>query len=732
MKKRPLGTLCLIVIGIIFLITEFSPEKEWEESQFPTGEIGITGTVCEKELTKEGEKRILCLEDITFTGVPLSEQEWEKVICYLAEDSKEAKLGSRVLVKGYAGGFDQATNPGQFDMQRYYRTEGISFRMSKAYILAESASYSRFREELYKLRKRMAEVLDENLAEEDAGIVKTMLLGSKGTIDSELKSLYQRNGIAHILAISGLHISLLGMGAYDLLKRLGLPVRICALAAGIFMFCYGIMTGFSVSMLRAVIMFLLHMLSKMVKRTYDMLTAAAVAAVLILAEQPLYLYDGGFVFSFGTVAGIGLVMPVLTETQGSLPLPFRSLLSGLAMAAVSYPIYLWFYYQFPPYSILLNLLVIPLMSFLMASGLVILGLSALGTELIVFPSFLIHGILKIYRFSCDICERLPGHTFTPGKPSAWQIVVYLLLLLGLVVWYGLKKKEFSLKCRWGILLIAVVILSIRPWNALEITFLDVGQGDCIYIKSRTGNCYLVDGGSTSVSEVGTYRILPFLKYQGAAKLKAVIVTHPDEDHINGILTLLTMGEKQGIQIESLILPEIEQQLENDSYRELEEAAAKAQIPVLYICAGDGIADGEMRIKCLNPVPGTDYKEPNEYSVVLELTEGKFRALFTGDAEKEGEQMILEEFAKRSAEISVTVLKVAHHGSRYATSEKMLALIKPQVSVISCGKKNVYGHPHEQTLQRLKESGSIIFSTPQNGAVTVKMEDEEILVRCYER
>lgn len=203
MKKRPLGTLCLIVIGIIFLVTEFSPEKEWEESRFPTGEIAITGTVCEKELTKEGEKRILCLEDITFTGVPLSEQEWEKVICYLAEDSKEAKLGSRVLVKGYAGGFDQATNPGQFDMQRYYRTEGISFRMSKAYILAESPSYSRFREELYKLRKRMAEVLDENLSEEDAGIVKTMLLGSKGTIDSELKSLYQRNGIAHILAISG-------------------------------------------------------------------------------------------------------------------------------------------------------------------------------------------------------------------------------------------------------------------------------------------------------------------------------------------------------------------------------------------------------------------------------------------------------------------------------------------------------------------------------------------------
>ena len=729
MIKRPLGTLCLMIVGIIFLMTELSGKKETEDICFPKGELWITGTVYKKDLSGTEDGVTLYLKDVMFEDIVASEEAFipdgeapESVICYLSSVSKEPKIGSRIRIRGYPSGFDKATNPGQFDMKFYYRILGISFRLSKAYVLAESISYSRFREGLYRLRCQMAAQLDACLSEEDAGVMKTMLLGTKGTLDEELKALYQRNGIAHILAISGLHISLLGMGTYSLLRRLGLPVGAGALAAAVLMFCYGVMTGFSVSMLRAVIMFLLHMLAKIVGRTYDMLTATGVAAVLILIEQPLYLYYGGFIFSFGCVVGIGLVLPALTETKLSLPGPQKILLSGAAMAVISYPMYLWFYYQFPPYSILLNLFVVPLMSFLMAAGPVLLCLRIFCPGLAYLAVFLIHGILKIYQISCNICDRLPGHVFTPGKPQTWQLLVYLAVLVALVFLHAFRKNRIPLKLRWSAVLVGLVLLSIRPWNALELTFLDVGQGDCIYIKSRTGTCYLIDGGSTSVSSVGKYRIIPFLKYKGAGELEAIIVTHPDEDHINGILELLDEGQVQGIQVKNLVLPEIKEELKNASYKELELAAEKEGILISYIRAGEGITDAGMTMRCINPRQGEVYLEPNEYSVVLELSEGNFSALLTGDAEGVGESVILEELAGRKSREPVTVLKAAHHGSRYSTPEELLKVIEPQVTVISCGKDNPYGHPHEETLKRLAEAGTKVLETPRYGAVTITVRE----------
>lgn len=736
MIKRPLGTLCLVIVGIIFLITELSGEKVAGDISFPKEELCITGTVYKKDLSGAEDGVTLYLKDVMFEDIFTSEEAFisdsemaECVICYLRSASKEPKIGSRIRIRGYPSEFDKATNPGQFDMKFYYQILGVSFRLSNAYVLAESISYSRFQEGLYELRSHLAAQLDACLNDEDAGVMKAMLLGTKGTLDEELKALYQRNGIAHILAISGLHISLLGMGTYSLLRRLGLPVGAGALAAAVLMFCYGVMTGFSVSMLRAVIMFLLHMLAKIVGRTYDMLTATGVAAVLILIEQPLYLYYGGFIFSFGCVVGIGLVLPALTETKLSLPGAQKNLLSGAAMAVISYPMYLWFYYQFPPYSVLLNLFVVPLMSFLMAAGPVLLCLRIFCPGLASLAVFLIHGILKIYEISCNICDRLPGHVFTPGKPQAWQLVIYLIVLAVLVFLHAFQKNRIPLKLRWSAVLVGIVLLSIRPWNALELTFLDVGQGDCIYIKSRTGKCYLIDGGSTSVSSVGKYRIIPFLKCKGAGELEAVIVTHPDEDHINGITELLDEGQVQGIRVKNLVLPEIETALKNASYKELELVAENAGVLVSYISAGEGIKDADMTMRCINPVQGEIYLEPNEYSVVLELSEGDFSALLTGDAEGVGESVVFEMLAGRWSREPVTVLKAAHHGSRYSTSEELLKVIKPQVTVISCGEDNPYGHPHEETLERLKAAGCEVLTTPQYGAITVEVE-KSVVVRSF--
>lgn len=391
------------------------------------------------------------------------------------------------------------------------------------------------------------------------------------------------------------------------------------------------------------------------------------------------------------------------------------------MAVISYPMNLWFYYQYPLYAGVLNLFVVPLFGFLMVAGLLVIGLQILIPELVFVPALLIRGILRIYEFSCNGCEKLPGHMLTLGKPMTFQLCIYLGIILLLIVINKQRKKKLSLKIKWFAVLAGILVLSLRFRNSSEVTFLDVGQGDCIYVQNRQGNHYLIDGGSTSVSRVGKYRIFPFLKYKGAGEIEAVIVTHPDEDHISGILDLLAYGREEGIKVKTLGLPKIESMLQDAAYKELENIAQRNGTEVFYLQAGDVLADGEMYFTCLNPKEDIFYREANEYSVVLEMREQDFSILFTGDAEGIGEAVLLEEYRQEDSKQRITVLKAAHHGSKYSTSVEMLTTINPEITVISCGKNNIYGHPHKETLERLERIGSRIFTTAQYGAITIRKD-----------
>ena len=590
------------------------------------------------------------------------------------------------------------------------------------------------------------------------------------------------------------------MGLYRLLRKIGVPVKGAALLSMLLLLFYGAMTGFSVSAMRAILMFGLRMLGEMLQRTYDMLTAIAAAAVLLLAGQPLFLKSASFVFSFGCVLGLCVVHPALTmpaavphqQTKGKTKWQGiqQRLLAPPAMMAVTLPMYLWFYYQIPPYSMLLNLLVIPLMSYLMAAGLLLLLVNPLPLPIWRIAVALIVGVFRIYERACRMCEGLPGAVLNLGKPAVWQLLVYLACLLAVI----LIRHRQSLWKRWLMMAGAVLILLVRPADRLEITFLDVGQGDCIYVELPGKEKFLVDGGSSSVGSVGKYRILPFLKAKGVRYLEAVFVTHPDEDHCNGIQELLSQGKQQGIRVGCLILPDIGEGSKGQGYRELEKAASEAGISLQYISRGQYIQEKDTLLECLHPVSGFESTDANAYSIVLRFTSGSFTALLTGDLEGSGEQALLEELSARR-EISenqgtgsmavgpadnmagsmtdnmaggpadnmtgsladnmkdsltgnmagsltdnmaggpagITLLKVAHHGSKNSTSEEFLQMIDPAIAVISCGKNNRYGHPHEETLERLSEADISWFCTKDYGAITVSVDAKgRVVVKGYRK
>lgn len=652
----------------------------------------------------------------------------EGILCYMDKENIP-KMGSLVIMQGDFRAFNHATNPGEFDAADYYHIMGQQGRITGCRILAQSTTYDVFRENMYHVREYLSLLTDACFNEEDASVMKAMLLGEKGTLNTDLKELYQQNGIIHILAISGLHLSVIGMGCYKVLKKIRIPKVVDIILTIALMYCYGTMTGMGVSMLRAYIMFGIHLCAELIGRTYDLLTAVTVAALVVLVQQPLYIQHSGFLFSFGAICGIGIFLPAVEGNLFGHSRLEKAFLSGVAISISTLPVYLCFYYEFPPYSVLLNLIVIPCMTFVLLGGLISLAAAACFLPLGVTAAYPVHLLLIFYEKCCNICLRLPDSKWITGCPKPWQIVVFLGILLVLVACNNVLSKL----CFWQGILCALLVLTIRLPQGLQITMVDVGQGDCIYLTEDSGMHMLIDGGSSDKSDVAEYQMMPYLKYEGVSHLDAVVVTHPDSDHISGICTMLEEMGTSGISVGTLYLPDVGEAGRNEEYQDLERMARSAGVQVRYLSMGDTLRCGEVMLTCLHPEKGWNTTEPNAYSTVLYLQYGRFTALFTGDLEGEGENLVLERFAEFPLPAEgITMLKVAHHGSKNSTDEAFLQMVNPQIALISSGRNNKYGHPHAELLKRLEDSGSIIYRTQESGATTVQVKNGKVRVEEYVR
>ncbi len=759
--RRPLMAVCMCFVAVmafLLLCGRFEMTDSFHSSEegscllenLDGKQVTVTGHVYRKDT------KYFYLDSVFIQIHAAAQQQFisltKNLICEY--EAGAPKIGSTVQIMGEFEIFHSATNPGEFDAAAYYNSIGICGRLKKITDLEESTDYSMWQEALFSLRQYFRERLYNIFPEKEASIMCAMLLGDKSELDEGIKELYQDNGIIHILSISGLHITIIGMSIYRMLRRVGVPVWVAALMGSIILLTYGIMTGMSVSACRAIGMFLIRMLAEVVGRTYDMLTALAVMAVGMIGVNPLYLKNAGFLLSFGAILGIGVLYPALLRedivsgVSGDLRryeekawkriwqqfrVAFRkglreSMLSGLSVTLVTMPIQLWFYYEVPTYSVLINLFVLPFMTMVMLGGLIAMlvpGLGIVGTVDCI--------VLSGYEWICEWFEKLPYAMWNPGQPEVWQIVVYygMLLLILLMECYGKgrveEKREKSgrvwqtdrrtfrktklrkLAAKYGkyvILTLAVIILGINYPQKTTITFLDVGQGDCICIQLSTGEVYLFDCGSSSRSKVGEYVLLPYLKYSGINHIDAVFVSHRDTDHCNGVEELLAYREEWGISIGKVFSGD---DIRTGSYWKTENC----------------------RFLCLHPSKDRSIEDSNASSQCFYIEmENDFSLLLTGDVEDVGEEMLLAELKRRRIE-KVSVLKVAHHGSRYSTSEEFLNQINPRVAVISCGENNSYGHPHTETLERLEAVGSVVLTTPECGAVVVEVE-KEMKVRSWVR
>lgn len=642
--------------------------------------------------------------------------------------STDLLIGNQITVYGTLQKFSTATNPGQFNEQLYYQIENIDFKLQADRTTVTDGGYSAYHKFLTSLKSKLIEVYNHMLAEQEAGVLAAMLLGEKYLLGEEIKELYQVNGISHVLAISGLHVSLIGMTIFHLLKKLKLPVILATFLSIFFIYSYGLLTNLSVSTNRAILMMILLLLSTIFGKTYDMLSAISLSALLILMQNPYQLFGAGFLLSYGAVLGIGVLLPILTllfPTKNSLLL---SLYISISAQLATLPAIVYFFFRVPVYGVLTNLIILPFVTLLTLASLLAGIAGILNTPLGIFLVGGSNYILQFYEWTCRLISGLPKSLLTVGRPDALRILLYGVLVLI----FTLIARRYKKKCSVLLLIAAVVILLIpHKVVGLEITFLDVGQGDGIYMETETKTTYLIDGGSQDVYKPGKNRLEPFLLSKGKDYIDYAIITHPDSDHTSGIMELI---QESRIRIGCLLLPSIEEK--DEAYLGLETLAENRGIPVRYLSAGDRIKDGELSLFCLHP--SIDYKplSVNAYSLVLSVSYGDFDMLLTGDLERDGETYVQEqlkglEIWKSSDEkpaFDYDILKVAHHGSKYSTTEAFLQIIQPKVSLISCGKKNRYGHPHLELMERLDDIGSEVIITYESGAITIKTDGKRIRIR----
>lgn len=749
MKNRIISQICLALILLCTILfyagRERFPgmgpsflEQEYEEG----GQVVFTGILLGTE--ESDRSRGLRLGELSGFKKPGRK---EQILVWLSYHSAERipETGQKVTVSGTLHFYQNAPNPGNFDQKFYYQKQRIYGYLSKAEILCVTGKADVRKTVLEDIRERLGTQMEKNAGEKYGGILRAMLLGERKAADEGSRELYQKSGISHLLAISGLHVSFFGMGLYRILRKLTLPRWAAALAGSLVLAAYVAMTGASVSARRALLMFLVRMGAEVTGRVYDGVTSLSLAALAILLEQPLWLFDAGFLMSFGSVAGLYLLTPLLAGGQTGI---FSKLAPPVAVNLVLLPLVLYYYFEYPLWSLAWNLAVIPLASVVFASGLLgaaagVLVPAVPGQYLAAALGFPAKVLLWFYEAGSRLTLKLPLARLVPGKPEVWKLILYVLLagagialLLAAGETAGEKNKEkagrrartVSACCLLGGCL--VLLFPALPDGKLSVVMLDVGQGDCLFIQTPDGKRMLVDGGSSTQKETGRYQIEPFLKYQGAAELDYVFVTHGDTDHISGIRELLERRE-WGITIRRLVLPP--GQVWEEELEELAGLARKENTRVFVMEQEDRLAFEEVSLTCLWPEAAYQGENGNPASLVLSLRYGKFSMLLTGDLEGEGEQKMLEYLEEKEENpAGWTVLKCGHHGSKNATGEAFLQRVRPSLAFLSAGAGNLYGHPSPEVLERLEKWECTIYNTIECHATGLKTDGQTLSVWTKER
>lgn len=705
----------LIFIGIFGISTyRFQMEEIKRQEEYISLEerqIYLSGEIYKKEFQYGQFSYYLknCHIHLKGDTIPCNQ-----VITY--QDADFYSIGDILYLYGKVNMFEKPRNDGQFDQFLYYTSQKIDFSILDSVILETKTTKMVLWEWLYEWRTKIGRVYEAYMDSIHAGVMKTMLLGDRSSMDTNEKQLYQAAGIAHMLSISGMHVSMIGLGIYHFLRKRRIRYIPAGMIVSLILVLYCIMTGSSVSTLRAVGMLFLIIVADVLGRSYDLLNSLGAVVILLLVSNPYWLWYSGFILSVATILGIGGFVKYWTireEEKGKREkLIFKvenTLWGSIGIWLSTLPLIAWIYYEIPLYSYVVNSLLIPFLPMLFFCGL-LGGIIGNGiSQVLLMPCNL---ILQWYDFVATIATEISHATVIVGRPSLMRMLLYW----GTAIFIASICKVLPSKRKIRIFGIGILlfILLFPGQKKAEWMMLDVGQGDGIFLQTNDSYALFIDGGSSNIRNVGTKRILPFLKYHGVKRIDYWFVSHADEDHVSGLIELL----EEGYEVEHLVIADAAR-IADDNMQNVVQLAEACGTQIISMKEKDKLILEDTQITCLYPLNSlTGIQDSNDLSLVLFIEDNGRRGLFSGDISADAEKQILQKYGDDIADIDF--YKVAHHGSKYSNSKEWLELLSPEIAAISCSKNNSYGHPHQETLERLEKYApdTKVYRTDETGQINI--------------
>ena len=674
-------------------------------------------------------------------------------------------IGAEICYSGSVSIPDGARNPRCFDYRKYLKSKGVAYVSStKSYRILrdEPTIIERCKRTIYKMREEFIKSISGNdaAANDTSSLIRGILFGDTSYISEDVAEDMRRNGTAHILAVSGLHIGLL----YSIFRsiRKKYPIPGMSIAFFVLLVVYGTMTMWSVSVTRAIAMVAILELGYHLDRRYDLITSLGFVSMLSLSVNPFAIFGASFVMSYLAVLSLAVIGPVL-KVKMSEKVP-SGIIASLSVQIGLLPYTAYTFNLIPLGSVIINIPVIFIMSVLMsvfAASIPIVIITkvievAELSEFLPFKAFfiicdmlssLITVLLNIITYINELFADVRILSPDVVSPPIWVLFAcYSALFILCSESYRIsrvrRKCGISLgltELQSGIALIVVLMslmISFSDFDGCEFVMVDVGQGDSIHIKAH-GRNFLIDGGGSTEYEIGTKTLKPYLLKNGVRKIDGAFVTHLHTDHYKGITELAREGMVKRLfvyEANSLKIAEICRDTGLDPSE------------ITFIRRGHKItlAD-DATLEVLWPPAYTEqqYKDmlqneedENALSLIMKVTVKGVSLLATGDLGEEGEAELVRLYvtaqkntaykSDSSQQIShgqqsllaADILKVGHHGSKTSSSDEFLDAVSPSVAMIQVGKNNMYGHPSKETLERLSEHGIPVFRNDLQGAVGI--------------
>jgi len=612
---------------------------------------------------------------------------------YTKENNIDYNLGDEIIVEGKTTIPVTNTVPNTFNYKHYILSKKINYIINADKII-KVKNNTRLR---YILKNKIINHIENY---KTSNYLKTFILGDSEEIDLNIKETFQKNGISHLFAVSGMHLSLFSAILMIVLRKLRLKENIISIITIIFFIFFSFLTNYSPSILRALLMFILLKVNKLLNLKLKSIYILLLVLSGLLLFNPFYIYNLGFIFSFTTSASIIIYNNIINNYKHYISKVF---ITSLIAFLTSIPIMIQNFYEINIITPINNIIFVPLISFIVFPlSLITLFIKPLDNVLQI--------IINILEFLSVIINKLKISLIISKKPYIIVVLYYIIIIIFI---NGITTKNY--KKILPLILLLIVHSNIKYLvNDIKITILDVGQGDSLIIELKNNKSLLIDTGGYINDEYSIVKnkTINYLKSKGINELKYLILTHGDYDHMGEAINLV-----ENFKVEKIIFNCGEfNELEQDLIKILD----KKKIPY-YSCIKELNIDNN-KLYFLN---NKDYGNENDNSSVIYTELNNYKFLFMGDAGVEVEEDLTKKYNLKD----IDVLKVGHHGSRTSSSKEFIDEINPKYSIISVGKNNRYGHPNDSVLENLEDSK--IYRTDQDGSIMFKIKNNKFKIETCE-